>query len=124
LFGYQVLPFAHKKNERGEDFGVFALPNPFQPGKPTVDLLRANKMEAKGTFSELTQHLSVFAEGESKRLSKPLGFVVVTYCRVCRELCLIHRNDEVCCYRCFTPFTGKSSLPPIREIELNKYWKK
>jgi len=123
LFGYQVLPFGHQKNESNEDFGIFALPNQFQRGKPTVDLLRATKTAPRGAFLELAQHLSLFAESESKRLSKPLGFVVVTYCRVCRKLCLIHKRDEVCCYRCFTPFTG-SPLPPIRNLQFSDYFKK
>jgi hypothetical protein len=123
LFGYQVLPFAHKKNEQAEDFGIFTLQNPFQPQQPTIDILRAMKKEAKGSFLELAHHLSAFAESESKRLSKPLGFVVVTYCRVCRELCLIHKRDEVICYRCFTPFTERP-LPTIRKMEFSKYWKK
>ena len=30
LFGYQILPFAHGKNEAGEDFGLYGLENPFQ----------------------------------------------------------------------------------------------
>lgn len=124
LFGYQVLPFGHGKNESGEDFGIFTPQNPFNPRKATVDLLRAARTEAKGAFLELAQYLSAFAESESKRLSRPLGAAVVAYCRVCRELCLIHRKDEVRCYRCFTSFTGRSSLPPIHDIQLSKYLKK
>jgi hypothetical protein len=124
LFGYQVLPFAHKKNEQSEDFGIFTLQNPFPPQTPTFTLLRATRTEANGAFLELAQHLSAFAESESKLLSKPLGFVVVTYCRVCRKLCLIHKRDEVCCYRCFTPFTGQSPLPSIHDLQFSKYLKK
>jgi hypothetical protein len=122
LFGYQVLPFAHKKNEQSEDFGVFTVRNPFSPQEPAVTLLRAQRTEAKDGFLELGQYLSAFAESESKLLSKPLGFVVVTYCRVCRKLCLIHKRDEACCYRCFTPFTGER-LPAVHDIQLSKYWK-
>jgi hypothetical protein len=123
LFGYQVLPFAHNKNELAEDFGVFTLPNPFEPQQPTVTLLRAARTQANGAFLELAQHLSAFAESESKSLSKLLGFAVVTYCRVCRKLCLIHKRDEVRCYRCFTPFTGRP-LPAVHEMQLSKYLKK
>lgn len=122
FFGYQVLPFAHKRNEQLEDFGIFTLQNPFQPQQPTFSLLKATKTQANGGFLELAQHLSAFAESESKLLSKPLGFVVVAYCRVCRMLCLIHKRDEACCYRCFTPFTGQP-LPPIHDIQLSKYLK-
>jgi hypothetical protein len=103
LFGYQVLPFAHQKNEQSEDFGIFTLQNPFPQRTAAVTLLRAPRTEAKDGFLELAQHLSAFAESESKLLSKPLGFVVVTYCRVCRKLCLIHKRNEASCYRCFTP---------------------
>ena len=123
LFGYQVLPFAHKKNELAEDFGIFTLPNPFQPQQPSISFLKAVWVEANGAFLQLAQHLSTFAESESKLLSKPLGFVVITYCRVCRKLCLIHRKDEARCYRCFTPFTGQQ-IPTMHEIHFNKYWKK
>jgi hypothetical protein len=124
LFGYDVLPFAHGKDDQGEDFGIFSLPNPFQPRHARFSLLRPVRTEAKGAFLELAQYLSAFAESESKRLSKPLGFVVVTYCRVCRGLCLIHKRDAVCCYRCFTPFTGRSTLPALHDIQLSKYLKK
>lgn len=125
LFGYQVLPFTHQKNEQSEDFGIFTLQNPFppQPQTAAVTLWRAQRTEAKGGFLELAQHLSAFAESESKLLSRPLGFVVVTYCRVCRNLCLIHKRDEARCYRCFTPFTGQP-LPAVHDIQLSKYWKK
>jgi hypothetical protein len=71
FFGYQVLPFAHKKNEQAEDFGIFTLPNPFQPRQAVVSLLKAPRSEARGAFLELAQHLSAFAESESKLLSKP-----------------------------------------------------
>jgi len=117
FFGYQVLPFGHRKNKNGEDLGIYVLPNPFQPGKPTVDFLRAAKTEAKGEFLELAQHLSAFAESESKRRFKPLGPVAVTYCRVCRKLCLIHRTDKVCCYRCLAPLAGRSPLPPLHHMK-------
>lgn len=117
LFGYQVLPFAHWKNEESEDFGIFTLQNPFQPNTPAITFLRALRTEAKDGFLELGQYLSAFAESESKLRSKPLGFVAVTYCRACRKLCLIHKSDEVCCYHCFTSFTGRP-LPPIREMKV------
>jgi hypothetical protein len=123
LFGYQVLPFAHKKNEQAEDFGIFTLHNPFQLRQPTINFLRAAKTEANGKFLELAQHLSAFAESESKRLSKSLGFVVVTYCRVCHKLCLIHKRDDACCYYCFTPFAGQP-LPAVHDMQLSKYLKK
>jgi len=123
MYGYQILPFAHRKNEQAEDFGIITLPNPLQPRQAVVSLLRANRTEGRGAFLELAQHLSAFAESESKLLSKPLGFAVVTYCRVCRKLCLIHQRDEVCCYRCFRPFTV-TPLPPVHEIPFSKYWKK
>jgi hypothetical protein len=117
LFGYDVLPFAHGKNERGEDFGIFFRQNPFQPDQATFNLLKAVRTEPKGAFLELAQYLSVFAESESKRLSKPLGFVVVAYCRVCRKLCLVPKRDEACCYNCFRPFTGHSALPALHDIQ-------
>jgi hypothetical protein len=123
MYGYQILPFAHRKNEQAEDFGIFTLPNPFQPQQAVVSLLRALRTEARGAFLELAQHLSIFAESESKRLSKPLGVVVVTYCRACRNLCLIHKQDEVCCYRCFRPLT-EHPLPAVHEMQFSKYWKK
>lgn len=116
LFGYQVLPFGHRKNENGEDFVIYALTNPIQPFKAIMDILRASKTEANGAFLELAQHLSAFAESESRRLSKPLGFVVVTYCRACRRLCLIHKRDKVRCYHCHRPFTGQSHLPPVHAL--------
>ena len=122
LFGYQVLPFGHKKNEQAEDFGIYVLPNPFQPQQPTITILRAAKTEAKGAFLELAQHLSAFAESESKLLSKPLGFVVVAFCRACRKLCLIHKRDEASCYHCFTPFAGQP-LPAIHDLQFSDYLK-
>jgi hypothetical protein len=117
LFGYQILPFGHRKDENGEDYGVFALHNPFQPAKPIIDILRAVKTEAKGEFLELAQHLSAFAESESKRLLEPVGFAVVAYCRMCRKLCLIHKGDEVRCYRCLSPLTGRRPLPPLHHMK-------
>lgn len=123
-FGYQILPFRHGKNKRAEDFGIATIRNPFIPRDPALTLLRATRTEARNEFLKLGQYLSVFAESESKKKSKPLSFNVVTHCRVCRKLCLIHRTDEVCCYHCCTPFTGQSPLPPLHEVELSKYWKK
>jgi hypothetical protein len=124
LFGYQVLPFTYGRNEQGEDFGIFMLPNPFTtPRQPIFEVVKSLRTEPRGPFLDLAQHLSAFAESESKRLSKPLGSTTVTYCRACKKLCLIHRRDEVRCYHCFEPLAGKSSIPPLHHLQLSKYLK-
>ena len=123
MYGYQILPFAHRKNEQGEDFGIYSLLNRFEPQQSVVTFLRAFKTEARGEFLKLAQHLSAFVESESKRLSKPLGYIVVTYCRVCRKLCLIDRRDEVCCNSCLTPFAGQP-LPVVHRNPLPRMLKK
>jgi len=121
LFGYQVLPFAHGKNEAGEDFGLYGLDNPFERLRPSIELLRAPKTEATGEFLDLAQYLWAFAESESKILSLPLGFVAITYCRFCKQLCLIHKRGAVRCYYCLRPFTGLHDIPPLSHVQLSKY---
>jgi hypothetical protein len=121
LFGYQILPFAHGKDERAEDFGIYGIRNPFQPSRISFELLRAVKTEAKGEFLNLAQYLWVFAESEAKQRSKPLGFVAITYCRTCKNLCLIHRREEARCYHCRKPFTGRYQIPPFTDLPLNRY---
>jgi hypothetical protein len=124
LFGYQILPFTYGRNEQGEDFGIFTLENPFTtPREVTFEIVKPLRTGAREPFLSLAHHLSVFAESESKRLSKPLGFTVVAYCRTCKKLCLIGRRDEVRCYHCFESLAGKSSIPPLHHLQLSKYLK-
>jgi hypothetical protein len=121
LLGYHVLPFAHGKNEKGEDFGLLSIQNPFDKLRMSHELLRAVKTETTGEFQNLAQHLWAFAESEAKRRSKPLGFVAITYCRTCKNLCLIHKREEVRCYHCLKPFTGRYQVPPFTHLQLSKY---
>ncbi len=121
LFGYHILPFAHGKNEKGEDVGLVGIENPFDKHRMSFELSRAVKTETKGEFQNLAQHLWAFAEGEAKQRSRPLGLVAITYCRTCKNLCLIHRREEACCYHCLKPFTGKYQVPPFTHLQLSKY---
>lgn len=123
LFGYQILPFTHGKNDAAEDFGVYSLENPFQRFRPSIELLRAPKTGATAEFLTLAQYLWAFAESESKLLSLPLGFVAITYCRFCRKLCLIHKRGRVRCYYCLRPFTGGHDIPSLTHLQLSKYLK-
>jgi hypothetical protein len=124
MFGYQVLPFGYGINSQAEDLGTWALVHPLQNVRQCFELLRSVKTEPKGGFLNLAQYLWAFAESESKRLSKPLGYVVIAYCPACKKLCLIHRNEDACCYYCFRPFTGGAPLPRLNELRFSDIWKK
>jgi hypothetical protein len=120
-FGYQVLPFGHHIGPHGEDYGLYTTnsSSPFHPHGPSIPIVYGRRTKVVGEFRRLATYLAWFAENESLRLSKPMGFVVVTLCRECRKLCLISKKDFVACYRCGAPFAG-SPLPTLRHPRFNE----
>jgi hypothetical protein len=111
-FGYQLLPFGHGIGVRGQDYGIHHGRTPFNPESPTIDIVRGPRTKVVGAFRKLAHYLSWFAENESLRVNKRLGFTVIGYCRECRQLCLIPKSDLVICYKCGAPFAGQS-LPTL-----------
>lgn len=105
-FGYQVLPFGHKKHA-DIDVGLFAIPwiggNPLQTN---YKLLSAIRNQAKEPFSILVKHLNEFIDIQGK-LYNPIG-KKIAFCRACRRLNFIDMKEQYTCFHCGDDFIAQS----------------
>jgi hypothetical protein len=49
-FGYQLLPFGHGIDVRGQDHGIYCGRNPVNPQSPTIDIVRGRRTRLGSTF--------------------------------------------------------------------------
>jgi hypothetical protein len=96
-FGYQVLPFEHRKEE-GSDEGLLAIPSLRNPLQTTFDMLPAIAAGPKEPFSRLVGDLDKFFDSVQGQPRK--SFSQIVFCRECRRLQLIRMKDSHQCPGC------------------------
>ena len=94
-FGYQMLPFQHKK-EGDKDVGLF-VPSNIQR-KTVVDILHPNNFGHREPFSRLVEDLDKFFEQQGERPRK--SFSQIVYCKNCKRLQLIDMKTVYDCPIC------------------------
>jgi hypothetical protein len=96
-FGYQLLPFEHKKDSEG-DIGLSAIVDRRNPIDTTFKMLPALVSHTQQPFSQLAERLNNFFDGVPGPAYK--NFNQIVFCRECRQLQLIRMKDIYECPTC------------------------